>query len=111
MNSEHDAGPVMHVSRMDAFLNRWFNTYEEARAALDSDGGYLFACRHQYFVTTGAAVRELGLDPEDLDWQHIGFDWVQPADTDAWERHCQLSGARRESRDSLSTAAVIFRRS
>ena len=64
MNNEHDAGPVMYVSRMDAFLNRWFNTYEEARAVLESDGGYLFAYRHQY----------------------IGFDWVQPTDRNAWER-------------------------
>ena len=34
-------GPVMYVTRMDAVLNRWFTSYEEARASLQSEGGYL----------------------------------------------------------------------
>jgi hypothetical protein len=39
VNGGPDAGPVMYVPRMDAFLNRWFNTYEEARESLESVGG------------------------------------------------------------------------
>jgi hypothetical protein len=79
-------GPIMYVSRMDVFLNRWFRTYEEARASLDSEGGYLLPYASQFFVTVDGAIRELGLDPQDPDWARIGWDWVRPADLEAWER-------------------------
>ena len=76
----------MYVPRMDAFLNRWFPTYEEARALLDAEGGFLLPYRKHFLVTQADAVRELGLDPDDPDWQRIGFDWVRPADDEAWQR-------------------------
>lgn len=78
--------PVMYVSRMDAFLNRWYATYEAAREALDADGGFLLPYRQQFFVSSPDAVRELGLDPDDPDWERIGWDWVRPADPEARER-------------------------
>ena len=78
--------PAMWVPRMDAVLSRWFTSYEEARESLESEGGYLLPFRHQFFVTTSAAIEELGLDPEDPDWQRIGWDWACPADREAWER-------------------------
>ena len=34
--------PPMWVASMDAVLSRWFTTYEEARASLEANGGYLF---------------------------------------------------------------------
>ena len=76
----------MYVARMDAIVNRWFTTYEEARASLESEGGYLFPYKNQFFVTLREGVRELGLDPDDPDWERIGWDWVRPADAEAWER-------------------------
>lgn len=76
----------MYVARMDAIVNRWFTTYEAAKASLRSEGGYLFPYRDQYFVTLSEGVRELGLDPGDPDWARIGWDWVQPGDAAAWER-------------------------
>ena len=76
----------MYVPRMDAILSRWFTTYEEARASLELEGGYLFPYRRQFFVTTSEAIRELGLDPADPDWERIGWDWVRPRDREAWER-------------------------
>ncbi len=79
-------GPTLYVPRMDAFLNRWFTTYEAARACLEAEGGYLFPYRGQFFVTVAAAVRELGLDPDDPDWARIGWDWVEPRDPEAWAR-------------------------
>ena len=82
----HRSEPVMYVSRMDAFLNRWFVTYEAAREALDSAGGFLLPYRHQFFVSSPDAIRELGLDPDDPDWERIGWDWVRPADLEARER-------------------------
>ena len=81
-----DEGPVMYVESMDAIVNRWFTIYEEARSSLQAEGGYLFPYRNQYFVTLREGIRELGLDPDDPDWERIGWDWVQPKDKDAWER-------------------------
>lgn len=76
----------MYVTGMSVTLNHWFNSHAEARAWLDADGGYLLPYRHQYFVTTAEAIRELGLDPADPDWERIGYDWVKPLDTAARER-------------------------
>lgn len=79
-------GPVMYAPRMDAYLNHWFTSYEEARESLMTTGGYLLPYEDQFLVTVGGAIRELGLDPEDPDWARIGFDWVSPRDTRAWQR-------------------------
>ena len=78
--------PAMYVPTMDAFVNRWFTTYDEARKSLTVEGGYLFPCKNQLFVTESEATRELGLDPSDPDWQLFGWDWVRPLDKEAWER-------------------------
>ena len=86
MAETHAKGPIMYVPRMDAILNRWFTTYEGARASLESEGGYLLPYRSQFFVTTSEGIRELGLDPEDADWARIGWDWVRPSEKAAWER-------------------------
>ena len=76
----------MYVPTMDAIVNRWFTSYESARASLQSEGGYLFPYGNQYFVTQGEGVRELGLDPDDPDWARIGWDWVRPLDPEARQR-------------------------
>ena len=86
MSEDTAKSPIMYVGTMDVFLNRWFSTYDEARVARHSDGGYLFPYRHQFFVARAEAVRELGLDPKDPDWERIGWDWVRPLDVAAWQR-------------------------
>jgi len=63
---------AMYAGRMSLWLNRWFASYDEARASLDEGGGYLLPYRHHFFVTTADAIRELGLDPFDDDWRRIG---------------------------------------
>jgi hypothetical protein len=78
--------PSMYVSRMDAVLNRWFTRYEDARSSLELEGGYLMPYQGHFFITMREGVRELGLDPDDPDWAHIGWDWVRPKDREAWER-------------------------
>lgn len=80
------SGPPMWIPQMDVFLNHWFTRYEDARAYLQHHGGYLLPYGFQYFVTPAGGVRALGLDPNDPDWQRIGFDWARPADLEAWER-------------------------
>jgi hypothetical protein len=77
---------LMYGATMDVFLNRWFTSYDDARAAREAHGGYLFPYREHFFVAEAEAVRELGLDPADPDWQRIGWDWVRPLDRAAWER-------------------------
>lgn len=76
----------MWVPTVDIFLSHWFPGYEEARAFLLSEGGFLLPFERQYFVASAEAVRYLGLDPANPDWALIGFDWVQPANRDASER-------------------------
>ncbi len=76
----------MYVERMDLFVNRWFAKYDQARATLELEGGFLFPYKSQFFITEREAIRELGLDPDDPDWKLIGWDWVKPLDIPAWER-------------------------
>ena len=77
---------AVYVNSMDVYLNRWFANYDDARRTREVHGGYLFPYQQHFFVTDAPAVRELGLDPEDPDWERIGWDWVQPRDREAWER-------------------------
>jgi hypothetical protein len=76
----------MYVESMDVFVNRWFVKYEQARTSREKEGGYLFPYKSQFFVTEREAIRELNLDPDDPDWQLIGWDWVKPLDAAARER-------------------------
>ncbi len=75
MTRPDDEGPIMYVPGMSALLNRWFTTYEAARAAREANGRYLLPFKHQFFVTDSAAIVEPGLDPDDPDWERIGWDW------------------------------------
>jgi len=86
MNALSYDGPVMWVAAMDVFLSHWFPRYEDARAFMAAEGGFLFPFEHQFFAASSEAVRALGLDPADADWPRIGFDWIQPADPKAWAR-------------------------
>ena len=86
MTESRASDTSMWVPSMDAVVSRWFTTYEAARASLDAEGGYLFPYGTQVFVTLAEGVRELGLDPGDPDWARIGWDWVRPADPEAWRR-------------------------
>lgn len=86
MSQSNIESPVMYVPTMDVFLNRWFTTYEDARAARETEGGYLFPYKRYFFVTDATAIWELRLDPSDPDREHIGWDWVRPLDLEAGER-------------------------
>jgi hypothetical protein len=86
MNPVDAGSPLMWTPTMDVFLNVWFSSYDDAWEARERDGGYLFPYRHHFFLAPAEAVRELGLDPDDPDWELIGWDWVRPLDPDAWTR-------------------------
>ena len=69
-----------------AYLNRWFARYDEARASLESEGGYLFPFRRQFFICEAGFLEARGIDPGDPDWERIGRDWVRPRDEAARDR-------------------------
>jgi hypothetical protein len=68
------------------FLNKWFTTYDEAKAEQQAQGGFLFPYKHQFFICEAAYIKQLGWNPKDPDWALITHDWVKPADTAAKER-------------------------
>ena len=72
--------------KMDESLNRWFASYDEAVRSLNELGGFLLPFRHQFMVCEEAAIRALGLDPNDPDWTAIGHNVIEPAQPDAFER-------------------------
>ena len=59
-------------------INRWYARYEEAAEVRESVQGYLLAYRRQFLVVDRFYVESMRLDPNDADWEAIGFDWVHP---------------------------------
>jgi len=81
-----EPGREWYEDGMAVLLNQWFARYDDARATLAKQGGYLFPYAHQFFICEDEGVRILGLDPDDPDWRRIGHDAAKPADPDAWRR-------------------------
>ena len=75
-----------YQDNLDVFLNRWFASYEQARASLETEGGFLLPYRNQFFICAEGLIRALGLDPEDPDWELVGRDLARPADAEAHRR-------------------------
>jgi len=71
---------------LDVFLNLWFSKYEEARKSLESEGGYLLPYRRHFFVCEPDAIQAMGLEPDDPDWERIGWDCARPVDMQAHQR-------------------------
>lgn len=86
MMSEREADTLWYQTNLDVFLNRWFSNYEAARESLESEGGFLLPYKRHFFVCESEAIRAMGLDPEDEDWERVGRDCARPADRDAYER-------------------------
>ncbi|ABS61657.1 conserved hypothetical protein [Parvibaculum lavamentivorans DS-1] len=83
--------PAFDTSRLFSekagfYLNAWFVTYEEAKAALTRKDRFLFPFRHQFVVCEAGLLKSLGIDTNDPDWEAIGHDWVKPLDTQAHYR-------------------------
>ena len=68
------------------YLNAWFATYDEAKAALKGRDRFLFPYRKQFVVIPAGLLQSLGLDVSDPDWDAIGRDWAQPQDAAAHYR-------------------------
>ncbi|CAM2930096.1 hypothetical protein [Legionella worsleiensis] len=68
------------------YLNLWFADYAEARLVLQEKGGYLLPYKHQFFICSANYIKHIGFDPDDPDWEKIGFDWAKPSNQMAWQR-------------------------
>jgi len=83
--SDIDSGKLWYHPYLDVFLNRWYANYEEARGSLDRHGGFLLPYQKHFFICQPDVIA-LGLDPNDPDWEKIGFDCAHPGDAAAFER-------------------------
>jgi hypothetical protein len=87
--SEADFGTMLYAGR--GHLNQWFAAYEDARyvhaeTSTPASRRYLLAYKRQFLVVDRYFIESLGLDPDDADWQAIGWDWAFPKDAEARRR-------------------------
>ncbi len=68
------------------YLNLWFADYAEAKTYLNSKGGFLLPYKKQFFICNANYIKQIGFEPDDPEWQKIGYDWAVPADQAAWQR-------------------------
>ena len=87
--NEADVDTLWYQTDLDVFLNRWYSNYEEARAARDSDGGFLLPYKHHFFVCEAEVISAMGLEPDDPDWEKIKRDGARPVDIEAYQRLCE----------------------
>ena len=71
-------GSLLCPERCAAHFNRWYKTYAEATEMRKKCEGYLLGFRRQFVVVDRFYIETLGLDPDDVDWRAIGFDWARP---------------------------------
>src|SRR5204862_7040692 len=89
---------LCYDTNLDVFLNHWVSNYDDVRASRDHHGGFLLPYQNHFFVCQPDVIAALGLDPEDSDWEKIGYDCAHPNDEDAFER-------LREKREGVVRAA------
>ncbi|MEM6674341.1 MAG: hypothetical protein AAF726_15960 [Planctomycetota bacterium] len=82
----NDAPSPLYPPWADAYMPVWCASHAEARRVREEQQGYLLPYRHHYFVASREYVAALGLDPDDPDWEAIGWDWAHPADEPARAR-------------------------
>ena len=68
------------------FLNQWFSLYGDAKAVLQQTGGYLLPYKNQFCICESGYIEYIGLNEQISDWQNINYNWIEPADMEAWQR-------------------------
>jgi hypothetical protein len=81
-----DLDSIWYQPNLDVYLNLWFARYEEGRKSLGRDGGFLLPYKKHFFVCEPGVIRTLGLDPDDPDWEKVGWNCVKPLDGEAFKR-------------------------
>ena len=93
--------------RTAAFLNLWYRTYNEAKAALtEYPDRLLFPYRKQFVVCEATMLEYLTIDTNDPDWKRIGHDWLSRDDPAA---HARLAHRLRELLTEPSMGATRLR--
>ncbi len=82
---EPDFGTFLHDRDTRGTLNAWYVDHAEARAHIEErrragEHVFLLAFKRQFMVVGAQYIKALGLDPDDPDWEALGYDWVQPGD-------------------------------
>jgi hypothetical protein len=67
-----------------AYIHSWFTTYEQASLYYKQHGGYLLTFWNDYIVCGKEYIKCIGLDDYTDQWQKISYNWVHPADRNAW---------------------------
>ena len=83
---EVDFSEIFAAPGLKDSINHWFRNYEEAKAHQAAHGGVLLPYRTQAFVTSLEILPRLGYEKDDPDWAGIGYDFIQPASTEALAR-------------------------
>jgi hypothetical protein len=81
-----DEDSLWYQPNLDVYLNRWFSNYADARESREREGGFLLPFKRHFFVCETGLIRAIGLDPDDPDWEKIGWDCAKPLDKQAYER-------------------------
>ena len=81
-----DEQTLWYHTNLDVFLNHWFSSYEEARKARERESEFLLPFKNHFFVCKADVIQALGLDPDDPDWETIGWDCAKPLDELAYQR-------------------------
>ncbi|MBI3258727.1 MAG: hypothetical protein HYZ54_04520 [Ignavibacteriae bacterium] len=76
----------LYPQTWSAHFNTWYVNYDEAKDHLGKTGGYLLSYRRHYFICEVGYIQALGLSQFEDEWERIGYDWVHPADKEAWKR-------------------------
>lgn len=79
-------GKLLCPDHFASYLNHWTRDYAQAAALRADRGTYLLAYRGDYFLAERPFIQALGLDPDDPDWQEMGFDWAKPSSPEARTR-------------------------
>lgn len=95
-----DFGTLLYPSRCGGHWNIWCASFDEARDIRAQHGGYLLPYRHQLFIVDRHFIADLGLDPDDADWERIARDWARPMDAGA--RHRLLRALLRTRVEALT---------
>ena len=84
--SESESAQLWYQTNLDVFLNRWYADYEQARQSRERHGGFLLPFQKHFFICQPDVISALGLDPQDSDWEKIGYDCAHPQDPEALDR-------------------------
>lgn len=76
----------LYPPRCRGFFNNWYRNYSEAKSKLEEYGGFLLSYGEDFFIADKNYIEALGLDPNDSDWEKIGWNWVEPKEPIARER-------------------------